>query len=328
MLKVLAIAGIVLGGLLLLLLIVLNIVLFVPFRYKIGGSNKETLYGYFLLTFFMSFLRIKIYYRDKMGYLSLRILGIKVLDKTIPELVELIENISDKFSKNKDKNPDPEVTDNNSSKGSDENDIQEPLNEEDTIPEEDSEEYEISLEEAEKYINNEDGSDDESILQKNISFLSSLKDLVLNIKKKWYNFKEFVNEKIKQWEKTKKIIKFYWKVLHCPSLKPTLELFKNIAVRFIKHIFPRKWKMKIVYGDEDPYLTGKVHGYICMARGFFGKDIDFTPVWDENIFEFEGFVAGRLQAYVILGIAFKVLTNKHLFRMIKLIRKGGKISGR
>ena len=68
MLKVLAIIGIVLGSLILLFLLILGIFLFVQFRYKIGGSNKETLYGYFLLTFFLSFFRIRVYYREKMGY--------------------------------------------------------------------------------------------------------------------------------------------------------------------------------------------------------------------------------------------------------------------
>ena len=96
----------------------------------------------------------------------------------------------------------------------------------------------------------------------------------------------------------------------------------------LKHAFPRKWRMHIEYGDEDPYITGKVHGYICMARGYFNREIDFTPVWDENRFEIDGYVSGRIQMIVFLSVAFKLFTNKHLRRMIFLIRKGGKIRGR
>ena len=101
MLKVLMIAGIVLGSLILLALIILNIFLFVPFRYKIGGSNKETLYFYFLVSFFLHFFRFKIYYKEKMGWVSLRLLGIKVYDGKIPELIEFFEKLSDKLSKKK-----------------------------------------------------------------------------------------------------------------------------------------------------------------------------------------------------------------------------------
>ena len=316
MLKVLAVIGIVLASIILLFLIILNIFLFVPFRYKIGGSNKETLYGYFLLTFFLSFLRIRVYYKEKMGYASLRLFGIKIFDKEIPELIEMLENLSDKLSK-KDKTKAKESTNEGSEEAKQE-----------TIPDPDTEEFEITEEEIEEFLNEPDEIDDMNALEKNISFLSSLKDFILNIKKKWYNFKEFINEKIKQWELTKKYIKFYWKVLNHPSFKPTIVLFKDICIKAVKHVFPRKWRMHIEYGDEDPYLTGKVHGIICMARGYFNKEIDFTPVWDESRFLIDGYVSGRVQMFVFLAMAFKIFTNKHLRRMFFLIRKGGKIRGR
>ena len=316
MLKVLAVIGIVLASIILLFLIILNIFLFVPFRYKIGGSNKETLYGYFLLTFFLSFLRIRVYYKEKMGYASLRLFGIKIFDKEIPELIEMLESLSDKLSK-KDKSESKESTNEGSEEAKQE-----------TIPDPDTEEFEITEEEIEEFLNEPDEIDDMNAIEKNISFLSSLKDFILNIKKKWYNFKEFINEKIKQWELTKKYIKFYWKVLNHPSFKPTIVLFKDICIKAVKHVFPRKWRMHIEYGDEDPYLTGKVHGIICMARGYFNKEIDFTPVWDESRFLIDGYVSGRVQMFVFLAMAFKIFTNKHLRRMFFLIRKGGKIRGR
>ena len=316
MLKVLAVIGIVLASIILLFLIILNIFLFVPFRYKIGGSNKETLYGYFLLTFFLSFLRIRVYYKEKMGYASLRLFGIKIFDKEIPELIEMLENLSDKLSK-KDKTETKESTKEGNEEAKQE-----------AIPDPDTEEFEITEEEIEEFLNEPDEIDDMNALEKNISFLSSLKDFILNIKKKWYNFKEFINEKIKQWELTKKYIKFYWKVLNHPSFKPTIILFKDICIKAVKHVFPRKWRMHIEYGDEDPYLTGKIHGIICMVRGYFNKEIDFTPVWDESRFLIDGYVGGRVQMFVFLAMAFKIFTNKHLRRMFFLIRKGGKIRGR
>ena len=309
MLKVLAVIGIVLGSLLLLALIILNIFLFVPFRYKIGGSNKDKLYFYFLSSFFLSFFRLKIYYKEEMGYVAIRLFGIKIIDKTFPELIELVEKLSEKFSK-KDKKSDKETEE--TSKTDDAS------LEADTIPEE----------EVEEFLNEPDEIDEMNAFEKNITFLSSIKDFILNIKKKWYNFKRFVKEKIDQWNKIKKYIKYYWKVLNHPSVKPTLKLFWDLMIKMMKHVWPRKWRLKIKYGDEDPYLTGKVHGYICMARGLFQREIDFTPVWDENIFEFDGYVKGRIQLIVFLMFAFKIFANRHLRKLVILIIKGGKIRGR
>lgn len=319
MLKVLAIIGIVLGSLLLLALIILNIFLFVPFRYKIGGSNKDKLYFYFLSSFFLSFFRLKIYYKEEMGYVAIRLFGIKIIDKTFPELIELVEKLSEKFSK-KDKKSDKETEE--TSKTDDAS------LEADTIPETDTEEYTITEEEVEEFLNEPDEIDEMNAFEKNITFLSSIKDFILNIKKKWYNFKRFVKEKIDQWNKIKKYIKYYWKVLNHPSVKPTLKLFWDLMIKMMKHVWPRKWRLKIKYGDEDPYLTGKVHGYICMARGLFQREIDFTPLWDENIFEFDGYVKGRIQLIVFLMFAFKIFANRHLRKLVILIIKGGKIRGR
>ncbi len=319
MLKILAIIGIVLGSLLLLALIILNIFLFVPFRYKIGGSNKDKLYFYFLSSFFLSFFRLKIYYKEEMGYVAIRLFGIKIIDKTFPELIELVEKLSEKFSK-KDKKSDKETEE--TSKTDDAS------LEADTIPETDTEEYTITEEEVEEFLNEPDEIDEMNAFEKNITFLSSIKDFILNIKKKWYNFKRFVKEKIDQWNKIKKYIKYYWKVLNHPSVKPTLKLFWDLMIKMMKHVWPRKWRLKIKYGDEDPYLTGKVHGYICMARGLFQREIDFTPVWDENIFEFDGYVKGRIQLIVFLMFAFKIFANRHLRKLVILIIKGGKIRGR
>ena len=322
MFKVLAIIGIVLASLILLALIVLNIFLFVPFRYKIGGSNKDKLYFYFLLTFFLNAFRVRVYYREEMGWASLRILGIKIFDKKIPELIELVEKISDKFSKKTDKKSE-------SSELSEEatQEVQTPPLDED-IPDSETEEYDISDEEIEAFLNEPDEYDDMNAFEKNITFLSKIKDFILNIKKKWYNFKRFVKDKIDRWNKTKKYIKYYWKVLNHPSVKPTLKLFLDLALKLLKHIFPKKWKMRVKYGDEDPYITGKVLGYVSMAKGYFNREIDFTPVWDENVFEFEGYISGRVQLIVFLSFLFRILTNKHLRKLIILIVKGGKIRGR
>ena len=167
MLSVLKIIGIVIGAVILLFILLFLIVMFVPFRYKIGGSNKEKLYGYFLISFFLNFFRVKVYYRDKMGWLSIRILGIKFLDKTIPDTIELVEKIIDKFSKKDDKKDESA----DASKAEGEEGASEGPKEEDTIPETDEAEYDISYDEVEEFLNSPDEIDDMNAVEKNIAFL-------------------------------------------------------------------------------------------------------------------------------------------------------------
>lgn len=313
MIKFLTIAGIVLASIILLLLIIIICILFCPIRYKIGGSNREELYAHLTISYLLSIIRFKVYYRDKMGWGSLRLFGIKIFDAKIPEIVEWIEKASDFLGSLGKK------------KGEDTND-----SEEDTPPEsgEDTVEGFISEEEAEKYLNEHDEIEDMNAIEKNISILSSIKEFVLNIKKKWYNFKEWINQKLKQWEKFKKELKFWYKVFQCPSLKPTLVMFKNIGIRVLKHVLPRKLRINLDYGDEDGYTMAKVSGYIFMAEGMLGKAINYIPHWDEQIFKIDGFIAGRVQIYVFLTSGWKIITNKHFIRMVRLFRKGLKRNGR
>lgn len=311
--KALIIIGIVLLSLIVLAVLLFVAVMFIPIRYKIGGSNKEKLYAYLTISYLLSIIRVTVYYREKMGYVRFRLFGIKIFDNTFPEIMDFIDKVSEKLDSLKKKKDDKK-----------ESSEETQTEDENTIPDPDEEEYTITEEEAEEFINGHDEIEDMNAVKKNLSFLGWLKDIVLNIKEKWYNFKEFVLTSIEKYKKFKKIAKFYWKVLNHPSFKPTLVLFKDIFIKVIRHVFPRTWKMKLVYGDKDPYLTGKVSGYVYMARGYFNKEIDFTPVWDESIFEIDGYVKGRIQIYVFLTIAFKLFTNKHLRRMIILIRRGGK----
>lgn len=318
MIKFLTVLGIVVASLIVLFLLFVCVVLFVPVRYKIGGTNITKEYGYVVIALFCSIIRIRVYYREKMGWLSVRLFGIKIIDNKFPEIIEWIENLSkffEKFKKKDKESADKEVAQT-------EENAQNADNTEADVNDEG-----MTVEEVEEYLNAHDELDDMNVVEKNISFLSYIKDTLLHIKEKWYNFKRFVDDKIKTYEKTKRIVKFYYRVLQCPSLKPTLVLLKNSGITILKHVIPRKVRIKLTYGDSDPYVNAKVAGYIFVLQGLFRKQIDYTPVWNESKFLIEGYVSGRIRVIVFLRTGFRIFTNKHLHRMIRLFRKGGKING-
>lgn len=306
MIEFLKIFGIVIASLILLIIIVVLTVLFVPVRYKLSGSNKKFLTAGLTISILFSIIRIYIYYKDMMGYVRLRLFGIKIFDNTFPELIDFFEKLSewfDKFKKEDKKQKDDGIESTENS-------------EEDNLPTE---------EEITEYLEEDDEFDKLNGFQKNKEFFGFIKDWVLNIKKKWYNFKEFVDTKIKQWNKFKREVKFYWKVLQCPSLKPTLLLLKDCGIKAIKHVFPKNVKGSLVFGDEDAYFATRILKYCFMLEGMFGKNFSVTPVWNENVFIFDGYITGRIRLAFMMSLGWKLFTNKHLRRMVKLFRKGGKI---
>ncbi len=336
MMSFLKIFGIVVASLIVLILLIISVVLFVPFRYKIYGTNKEYITAGLRISFLLSIFRITIYYKDLMGYVRFRFFGIKIFDNTFPELVDFFEKVSewfDKLQKN-DKNKDQisdsgkeenETSENNENNGTE---TEESEDDKDLRSNEDSEVNDLTDEELSTYLNDKDEFDELNGIQKNRRFFGFVKDWVLNIKKKWYNFKEFVDTKIKQWNKFKKEMKFYWKVIHYPSFQPTLILLKDTGIGMLKHVFPKKLRVSLVYGDEDYYVTAKVLSYCYMLMGMFGDNFEITPVWGEQKFVIDGYVKGRIRMAFMVSNAWKLFTNKHLRRMIILFRKGGNIRDR
>lgn len=320
MIHFLQIAGIVIASIILVLIILILVFFYVPFRYKIDVSNMEYLTGGMTVSFFLSFFRMRIYYKDKNGFLRLRLFGIKILDKSIPELIELGKKIKswiDTIKKDKNKNAEnPEDNEISGESGDSENIENAETSEE------------PSIEEIEEFLNEDDEIEGMNSIRKNREFFKTIKDLVLNIKKKWYNFIEFIDKKVKQWNKFKKELKFYWKVIHCPSFKPTLVLLKNVTVKVIKHTFPRKLHVKLIYGDDDAYITAKVLSYCYMIMGMFGNNFDVTPSWNEPVFKIEGYIKGRVRMSVMFNVLWQLFTSKHLRRMIKFFVKGGNVRGR
>ena len=109
----------------------------------------------------------------------------------------------------------------------------------------------------------------------------------------------------------------------------------SLKSRESKILTSRTYSYTNAFGNKDNIkveinFIDRIHIFSDISKTvtYFNREIDFTPVWDENIFEFDGWVGGRIQMIVFLGYAWRILTNKHLRRLILLIRKGGKIRGR
>lgn len=64
-----------------------------------------------------------------------------------------------------------------------------------------------------------------------------------------------------------------------------LRSVKNVLIKLVKHIFPRKITGNITFGLNDPYLTGKVLEIFAIIYAAAGNDLEVHPMWDETIIE-------------------------------------------
>ena len=97
----------------------------------------------------------------------------------------------------------------------------------------------------------------------------------------------------------------------------TIRLLFRQAKKFLRHILPVKGKGNVVFGFEDPYLTGQTLTYLSVVYPLCHRHLEFWPVFDCDgpVLEADGNFRGRVRLGTLLVIAVRVLLNKN-FRVI------------
>ena len=147
----------------------------------------------------------------------------------------------------------------------------------------------------------------QKITNKIKSIFLKIRDTIINIYHKMIKLKDSITDKIKYFnenintEENRKLFKFLW---------------SQVKI-ILKHIAPRKYKIYIKYGADEPDVTGKVISYVAIANAFFNMNLNFVPVFDESVFEGKIYLRGRIRVFTMLIIAFRVYRNKQFKKMIK-----------
>ena len=129
-----------------------------------------------------------------------------------------------------------------------------------------------------------------------------------------------INEsKEKKQKKAKKEGKYNYKYL---LNKAFLEKIFQLIKKILKHISPRRLKIRLKYGFDNPADTGILCGFITMFSHYFSEyDIKLTPVFDREIMEGEVFLKGRLFICVIAFYVLQVVLSKTFRSTMKKTKK-------
>ncbi len=111
----------------------------------------------------------------------------------------------------------------------------------------------------------------------------------------------------------------YWKqFLDNPRVKEAISFTWQKLKGFLKHIFPTKIQGHIVFGNENPSITGTVLGVLGITMAFHKNCIEINPVFDgSNLFYGHIKLRGRIYGFVIVKTALQIYFNKNIKYVIK-----------
>ncbi len=95
---------------------------------------------------------------------------------------------------------------------------------------------------------------------------------------------------------------------------------KEIVLKALKHIFPRKIRADIQLGFEEPDITGKALGYIAMLFAVFHinpKRISIEPYFNKNVITGNIKMKGHFIVGVLLIYVLKFYFKKEIHDIIK-----------
>jgi len=320
-LLILKIIGIVLLALLLLLLLVLGLVLFVPVRYKIYASYYNELKFSASLTWLLRLLRINAKFDKEFSYEG-KIAFFKFLDGSSEEDESKEEenssakDASGKASSAKDKKEknvfdddfEDEELDENAGKAGEEEQSSTGVKTEhfDEFYNEEFREGELGLgPDIDESRKDESGKSDTNLtilVRKLKIILSLIADSLRKVKgakeklfKKINHIKELVTD-----EENKAFLAFI-----IQRLKELLKLLK-----------PKKYKIDLHFGFEDPSTTGKILMYLSVIYGLTGLDMKINPDFEEEVKEGKILLKGNFQLIFLVIIVVKLFLNKKFKELV------------
>lgn len=190
------------------------------------------------------------------------------------------------------------------------------------------EDIDREIEERLNDTSEEDAFDKLPLFKKIKAFLQKIKEFILKCRDKCYNIKDSIQQFIKKAKKKYKEIKYYYKLIQHPSVKPALQKLWKVAKKFLKHIRPRRLKAVVEYGSGDPASTMKVYGYYCMIYPFYGKQIRFTPDMENKVLYLDAKLSGRFQLFQMMWTGWTLFADRNVRKLIRLIRREVKRRGR
>ena len=132
-----------------------------------------------------------------------------------------------------------------------------------------------------------------------------LREILEKIKCTWKN----LCDKIKNIaDKKDKILEFLEQENH----KAAFARGKKELVWVKRFLKPKKLRVKLHFGFEDPYHTGQVLALCGMLYAFVGENMDLEPDFEKRVLDGTVYIKGRIRAVHMAIFAVKLLLDKNI----------------
>lgn len=288
---ILKIIGIILFIILGLIIFLLGQVLFLPIRYQFDGAYDKQLNGEALIKWAPAMLKAKVSVKDGKTVYVVRLLGGVIAtntDKKISWLGRKIFSFEDEEESQK--KDDSEAAESTVKK-------KENVSYE-VVPQDD-----IEFEKPEASLKK----------RKNQSFYEKIKKKIIAYKRKW---KSFVNKLGELKEKKDDLLKVYHSKRYEAAKKDVILYIKEL----IQITKPSKLEGNIVFGFDDPALTGQLLGKAAMLLPFYDNFLNVRPDFTRQCFEGDLKGRGKIYVFSLLKLIIKVKFNKNLIIVTKKVQ--------
>lgn len=100
--------------------------------------------------------------------------------------------------------------------------------------------------------------------------------------------------------------------------------FKKVwqtLIVILKKLLPKKHRFKVRYGSDDPASTGQVTGYVAMAMAALPIHLSYTPDFEREVIEVDGYVYGKIRVISIVIPLLKIVLNKQFKKLRKQLQQ-------
>lgn len=306
---VLKIIGFILLGLLAFFVLLLLAVLFVPIRYRVVAQYEEKAIARITAGWFLHLIGVRLVISDQEKSCKLKLFGIPLIDFFSPRKDRRKKRRS---KRHQDKQPAKQSVhqDKQPAKQSvhqDEQPVEQSVHQDEQNNLQIKEERQQIGSEKEKAsgFDTDQASDEKaSFFTKVRIYINRISDKIKKIRKKETNLKEQYNK--------------WLVVLKRDRTKEALEKCKNTLCKVLKAVLPRKWKLFVHYGMEDPALTADILGYYWMLFAVLSGHIDCQPDFENKVFECNLHAKGYIRMITMVIAGWKFLFDPDLIYLRKI----------
>ena len=161
----------------------------------------------------------------------------------------------------------------------------------------------------------EDSDEPEKIpfTEKVKQIIAKIKEFLQNVKDMYSSSKEKAVAAKKKFDDTKRVLK-------AKTTKRAYRYVKEMIIKLLKHIRPKKVEGELDFGMEQPDQTGQILGYVSIAAAMFRiplNQMNIRPNFEKKVLEGYLNIKGRF----LLGIVLVYLLKVYFNRDVKLVMK-------